>query len=82
VQITVAQRSIEILIGRLITDEAFRNTFRHQPYAAIGAFMLAGHDLTAIEISAVTATPCELWELVAEQIDGRIQKVSLSLIGC
>jgi hypothetical protein len=77
----VAQRSIEILIGRLITDEAFRNTFRHEPFAAIGAFILAGHDLTAIEISAVTATPCELWEVVAEQIDCRLQKVSLQSIG-
>jgi hypothetical protein len=77
----VAQRSIEILIGRLITDEAFRNTFRHEPFGAIGGFMLAGHDLTAIEITAVTSTPIELWEVVAEQIDCRLQKVSLQSIG-
>ena len=68
-QITATQRSIEILIGRLTTDEAFRTTFRHEPFAAIGAFILAGHDLTGIETLAVTATPLELWEAVAEQID-------------
>ena len=78
----MTQRSIEVLIGRLITDEAFRNTIRHEPFAAIGTFMLAGHDLTAVEISAVTGTPCELWEVVAEQIDSRIQKVSLHSIVC
>jgi hypothetical protein len=73
----VAHRSIEILIGRLITDEAFRNTFRREPYGVIGAFMLAGNDLTGTEIAAVAATPPELWELVAEQIDSRLEKVSL-----
>jgi hypothetical protein len=77
----MAQRSIEILIGRLITDEAFRNTFRDEPYAAIGAFMLAGYDLNAIEIAAISATPFELWQLVAEHIDFRLQKVSLSSMG-
>jgi hypothetical protein len=76
----VTQRSIEILIGRLITDEAFRSTFRQEPYGAIGSFMLAGHDLSGIEIAAVTATPCEIWEVVAERIDSRLQKINLHSI--
>lgn len=72
----MTQRSIEVLIGRLITDEAFRKTFRNEPLAAIGTFMHAGHDLAAVEISAITATPIDLWELAAAQIDSRLQKVS------
>ena len=72
----MTQRSIEVLIGRLITDEVFRNTFRYEPLAAIGSFMHAGHDLAAVEISAITATPIDLWELVAEHVDSRLQKIS------
>ena len=77
----MSHRSIEILIGRLITDEAFRKEFLHAPYAVIGSFILTGHELTATEIMALTATPADLWEVVAEQIDCRLQKASLSSIG-
>jgi hypothetical protein len=76
----MAQRSIEILIGRLITDEAFRSAFNHEPYATIGSFMLTGHTLTGVEIDAVTATPSEVWQVVAEHIDYRLQKARLSAI--
>jgi hypothetical protein len=76
----MAQRSIEILIGKLITDEAFRSAFNHEPYATIGAFMIAGHNLTGVEIDAVTATPAEVWQVFAEHIDCRLQKARLSTI--
>ena len=72
----MAQRSIEILIGRLITDEAFRSTFRKDPATALTGFIESGYDLTPLEITALRATPAGLWQRVAEQIDPRLQKMS------
>ncbi len=76
----VAQRSIEILIGRLVTDEAFRDAFRTEPAATHAAFVDAGYPLNAIELAAMRATAADLWEHVAERIDPRLQKVSFARI--
>ena len=72
----MAQRSIEILIGRLITDEAFRDVFRKNAVTTLVAFIESGYELTPVEIAALRATPAEVWERVAEGLDPRLQKVS------
>ena len=74
----MAQRSIEILIGRLITDEAFRDAFFIDQRQALGRFHESGYELTPIELVAVLATPIEVWRRAAEHIDPRLQKVDLS----
>jgi hypothetical protein len=74
----LAQRSIEILIGRLVTDEAFRSAYRGDTMKTLTGFVEAGYELTAVEIAAVQATAPDVWEHVAEQIDPRIQKVSFT----
>lgn len=72
----MTQRNIEILIGRLVTDEAFRSAFRTDPDATLSGFMEAGYELTPVEVTALRATPADLWEQVAARIDERLQKVS------
>jgi hypothetical protein len=72
----VAQRSIELLIGRLITDEGFREAFVHNPGAAIQMFVDAGSELTTVEIAALLATRADVWERVADEVDPRLQKAS------
>lgn len=72
----MAQRSIEILIGRLATDEAFRSAFHSDPAGTVKAFTEAGYDLTVLEISALGATPAGVWDRLAEHIDPRLQKAS------
>jgi hypothetical protein len=74
----VAQRSIEILIGRLITDEAFRSAFRSDAGTTLTGFVESGGELTRVEIAALCATPVDVWERAAEQIDPRLQKVSFA----
>ena len=73
----MAQRSIEIVIGRLLTDEAFRGSFLKNAARALRIFCEAGHELTPMEISALLATPLGLWSEVAEEIDPRLQKANL-----
>lgn len=72
----MAQRSIEILIGRLITDEAFRSAFQKNAETTLTEFVESGYDLTSVEIAALCLTPPDLWEQVAEQIDPRLEKIS------
>jgi hypothetical protein len=74
----MAQRSIEILIGRLIADEAFREEFLANRPSALDRFRDSGHELTAVEKAAVLSTPSELWGQVAERLDPRLQKVNLT----
>ena len=74
----MAQRSIEILIGRLITDEAFRDAFLANRPFALQAFVETGHELTSVEVSAIQATPVTLWQIVADQVDPRLQRAKLS----
>ena len=73
----MAQRSIELFIGRLVTDEEFRETFMRNPSAAVAQFVEAGLELTTVEVAALLATRADVWERVADQIDSRLQKVSL-----
>ena len=74
----MAQRSIEILIGRLITDQAFRCAYCEDAEATLERFMETGHELTPVELAALKATRSDIWELVAEQFDSRLQKASLT----
>jgi hypothetical protein len=73
----VAQRSIELFIGRLITDEGFRDAFTRNPGAAIRICVDGGSELTIVEIAALLATRADFWERVADQVDPRLQKTCL-----
>jgi hypothetical protein len=73
------QRSIEIIIGRLITDEEFRRAFQRDPRATLDTAADWGLALSPLEIRALLATDLALWDRVADQLDGRLQRVSLSL---
>jgi hypothetical protein len=73
----LSQRSIELLIGRLVTDEAFRLNFLKDPAKTLGVFIESGHELTNIEIQALAASSPMFWGEVAERLDPRLQKVTL-----
>ena len=76
----MSQRSIEILIGRLITDEAFRNSFLRDPRQAVANFIESGHEVTPVEMDAIAAVAREFWHYAAAEVDPRLQKASLSII--
>jgi hypothetical protein len=73
----VSHRSIEILIGRLVTDEAFRVAYVRDPTATLERFVAVGYELTPLEFAALTATNADVWVSVAEQVDPRLQKACL-----
>ena len=73
----MSQRSIEIVVGRLVTDEAFREAFSRDPRGTLEE--LAGHGiaLTDVEVRALLGTHRALWARVADELDPRLQKASL-----
>lgn len=72
----MAQRSVEIIIGRLATDEAFRSAFRGDATTTVTGFAESGYELTPVEITALRATPVDVWDHIAAHIDPRLQKIS------
>jgi hypothetical protein len=73
----VAHRVIEMLIGRLITDEDFRAEFLANPEGTLAMLCELGIELSRAEMAAILNTDPSLWARTAEALDPRLQKVSL-----
>jgi hypothetical protein len=73
----MGQRSVEILIGRLVTDEELRRRFVAEPRQTIRLVQQLGLELTATEVDALLASPLALWESLTAALDPRLQKASL-----
>ena len=76
----MAQRTIEMLIGRLITDEEFRNEFLRDPEKTLIEVNELGLDLSRTEIAALISTDPTLWARTADAIDPRLQKASFKTV--
>lgn len=73
----MAQRNVEYVIGRLVTDEEFRRGFLEEPAGTLDALVALGVGLSRAEVAALIATDRTLWNRVAEALDPRLQKASL-----
>jgi hypothetical protein len=73
----VAHRILEMLIGRLITDEAFRDEFLANPEQTLLRLRDLGVELSRAEMAALVNTDPLLWARTADALDPRLQKVSL-----
>jgi hypothetical protein len=76
-EVTVSQRIVEWLIGRLITDETFRAEFLQSPARVLAAARDAGIELSRTEMAALVATDPSLWARTADAVDPRLQKATL-----
>ena len=72
----MAQRIIEMLIGRLITDEEFRSEFLRDPQRTLAEINDQGLELSRTEVAALISTDRTLWARAADAIDPRLQKAS------
>ena len=73
----MAQRIVEMVIGRLITDEDFRARFVSDPHTTLIALAGLGFDLSRTEIAALVNTNRSTWQTAADALDPRLQKASL-----
>jgi hypothetical protein len=73
----MSQRNVELLIGRLLTDEEMRRQFVRMPARTIEDFCRQGWELTKGEMDALAATDATLWSELASRIPSRLQRCSL-----
>jgi len=73
----MSQRDVEHLIGRLVTDEEFRDRFVANPRGVLTDLVEHGLGLSVAEIDALLTTGGEIWQRAAREIDPRLQKASL-----
>jgi putative modified peptide len=74
----MSQRNVERILGRLVTDEAFRRRFAADPRAALAEMTsCCGGELNECERRALEAVDPEAVRTFAEALDPRIQKCDL-----
>ena len=73
----MSHRTIERVIGRLLTDEELRLKFTRAPKRTLAELGEQGWELTRIEVDALLTIEIRLWSDVAARIDPRLQRCSL-----
>jgi hypothetical protein len=73
----MSQKNVEIIIGKLVTDEDFRRLFQADPDRTLRELTERGTELTRSEVAALVATDARVFDRVAEALDPRLQKASL-----
>jgi hypothetical protein len=68
----MSQRAVERALGKLLTDEAFRETFFRAPGAAC---VEAGLELSAEELEALRRLSCSALGELSATIDDRIRRL-------
>jgi hypothetical protein len=73
----MSQKSVEIVIGRLATDETLRARFLADPAETLRSLREDGLDLSPTEVDALLRTPIAFWSGMARWVHPRLQKVAL-----
>jgi hypothetical protein len=74
----MSQKSIEIVIGRLATDETLRARFLADPAGTLRSLRETGLVLNSVEVEALLEMPKETWVALAAAIHPRLQKIAWS----
>lgn len=73
----MSHRNVQLVIGRLVTDEELRHQFLRAPHETLARLSERGWDLTSAEIDALIETDAHLWSWVALKLPSRLQRCSL-----
>jgi hypothetical protein len=73
----LSHRTIERIIGCLLTDEELRLKFTRGPRRTLAELSERGWELSRFEVDALRAIEIGLWSDVAARIDPRLQRCSL-----
>lgn len=73
----MSQRNVELLIGRLLTDDELRGQFVRDPRRVIDAFRRQGWELSEGETEALASTDTKTWAELAARIPSRLRRCNL-----
>jgi hypothetical protein len=73
----MSHRGVEIVLGRLATDEAARDRFRQSPLRTLQELVAMGIELSPVELAALQALSPAALQRFAHSLDSRLQKAVL-----
>jgi len=73
----MSHRGVEIVLGRLATDEALRKRFRQAPALVLKELMALGIELSSVEFGTLESLDPSAVHRFAQALDPRLQKASL-----
>jgi hypothetical protein len=73
----MSHRNVEIVIGKLVTDEALRFEFRRRPASLLLRLADQGIGLTHYEVDAVLGLDVSALDAFAATLDPRLEKAAL-----
>ena len=74
----MAQKTVQLIIGQILTDEELRSDFLERPLAMLTSLRERGFELTNSEIDALIETDRRLWRWGSQWIDSRLQRCRLT----
>jgi len=77
----MSHRGVEIVLGRLATDEAAQQRFRESPAAALAELAGTGLELNAVELAALAALTPNALRQFADALDPRLRMAAPSAPG-
>jgi hypothetical protein len=73
----MSQKTVQLVIGRLLTDEELRARFVERPLDTLAELRDQGFELTTDEIEALADSDATAWPSMARRIHPRLQRCSL-----
>ena len=73
----MSQKTVQLVIGRLLTDEDLRARFVERPLDTLVELREQGFELTDDEIDALARSDAKMWPSMAKLIHPRLQRCSL-----
>ena len=70
----MSHKGVETVIGKLVTDERFRQRFFAKPVDALDELRRWGCEVTSVEMEALLKLDAGAIEALADLIDARLQK--------
>jgi hypothetical protein len=77
----MAHKVVQLIIGRILTDEALRKRLVAQPTATLTQLRDEGFALTDLEIDALSRIDPAWWSRTAKGIDSHLQQCDLNADG-
>jgi hypothetical protein len=73
----MSHRGVEIVLGRLATDEALRKRFRQAPAVVLKELISLGIELSPVELGTLESLDPSAVHRFAQALDPRLQKAAL-----
>jgi len=76
----MSQRNVEILLGKILTDEDFRRSFFPVQASSFEMAAALGLELTSVERSALCSLRRRRFDFIAQSLDLRISRSRVSAV--